>query len=54
MDGITDPAFRAIVDEVGHPSILYTEFVSADGLCRNTKRLLRTFMSHSSNTPLIG
>lgn len=54
MDGITDPAFRAIVDEVGHPSLLYTEFVSAEGLCRNPKRLLRTFTSHKTSTPLIG
>lgn len=54
MDGITDPAFRAIVDEVGHPSILYSEFVSAEGLCRNTKRLLRTFLTHQTKTPLIG
>jgi nifR3 family TIM-barrel protein len=54
MDGITDPAFRQIVDEIGHPSILYTEFISADGLCRNQKRLLRTFASHKTDTPLIG
>jgi len=54
MDGITDPAFRAIVDEVGHPDVLYTEFVSAEGLCRNPSRLLRTFTAHKTNTPLIG
>ncbi|MFH0750054.1 MAG: tRNA-dihydrouridine synthase family protein [Candidatus Gottesmanbacteria bacterium] len=53
MDGITDPAFRAIVDDIGHPTVLYTEFVSADGLCRN-QRLLRTFTIHKTNTPLIG
>ncbi|KKR02773.1 MAG: tRNA-dihydrouridine synthase [Microgenomates group bacterium GW2011_GWB1_40_9] len=54
MDGITDPAFRSVVDEIGHPSILYTEFVSAEGLSRNPKRLLRTFTSHKTDTPLIG
>lgn len=54
MDGITDPAFRAVVDEIAHPAIYYTEFVSADGLCRNPKRLLRTFQSHETKTPLIG
>lgn len=54
MDGITDPAFRAIVDEVGHPTVLYTEFISADGLARNSKALLRTFTSHPTETPLIG
>ncbi len=53
MDGITDPAFRAVVDVIGHPDILYTEFVSADGLVRNQK-LLRTFATHTTSTPLIG
>ena len=53
MDGITDPAFRAVVDVIGHPDILYTEFVSADGLVRN-KKLLRTFATHKTNTPLVG
>jgi len=53
MDGITDPAFRAICDVIGHPDLLYTEFVSADGLVRN-KKLLRTFATHKTNTPLVG
>ncbi len=53
MDGITDPAFRAVVDIIGHPTILYTEFVSADGLIRN-KKLLRTFATHQTTTPLVG
>jgi len=53
MDGITDPAFRAVVDTIGHPTVLYTEFISADGLCRN-QALLRTFRSHKTKTPLIG
>jgi len=53
MDGITDPAFRAVVDVIGHPDILYTEFVSADGLVRNNK-LLRTFTTHKTKTPLVG
>lgn len=53
MDGVTDPAFRAITDEIGHPDIMYTEFVSADGLARNIERLKRTFIRHKSNTPLI-
>lgn len=53
MDGITDPAFRAVIDTIGHPTVLFTEFVSADGLCRN-QHLLRTFQSHKTTTPLIG
>lgn len=54
MDGITDPAFRAVLDTTEAPSVLYTEFVSADGLCRNPKRLLRTFQTHKTKTPLVG
>jgi nifR3 family TIM-barrel protein len=54
MDGITDPAFRAVVDDIGHPSVLYSEFVSAEGLNRNFKRLLRIFMTHQTATPFVG
>lgn len=53
MDGITDPAFRAVVDEIGHPGVLYTEFISADGFIRNTPRLERTIRTHKTKTPLI-
>lgn len=33
MADVTDMAFRQIVVECGKPSVLYTEFVSCDGLC---------------------
>lgn len=32
MSGITDAAFRRIVASYGRPEVIYTEFVSADGL----------------------
>lgn len=31
---VTDPAFRRIIANYGKPDVMYTEFVSADGLCR--------------------
>jgi nifR3 family TIM-barrel protein len=54
MDGVTDSAFRAVVDHIGHPDVLFTEFVSADGLSRNVPRLFSTFVSHKTNTPVVG
>lgn len=33
MADVTDMAFRQIICETGKPDVLYTEFVSADGLC---------------------
>ncbi|MDB5194926.1 MAG: tRNA-dihydrouridine synthase [Parcubacteria group bacterium] len=39
---VTDPAFRKIVAQTGKPDVLWTEFVSADGLyhTREKKRML--------------
>ncbi len=54
MDGVTDSAFRAVVDHIGHPDVLFTEFVSADGLSRNVPRLFSTFVSHKTATPVVG
>lgn len=53
MDGITDPAFRAVVDGLGHPGILYTEFISADGFIRHIPRVRRTLVTHETDTPMI-
>jgi tRNA-dihydrouridine synthase len=32
MDGVTDVVFRQIVTQIGKPDVLFTEFVSCDGL----------------------
>jgi tRNA-dihydrouridine synthase len=53
MDGVTDAAFRFVVDTYSHPSILYTEFVSAEGLSRGALRLLYGFIHHKSSTPIV-
>lgn len=33
MDDVTDAAFRRIIAKYGKPDVMFTEFVSADGLC---------------------
>lgn len=38
MADVTDPAFRQIVVKYGKPDVLWTEFVSADGLCHPSGR----------------
>ena len=53
MDGITDAAFRQVVDEVGKPDILFTEFIPAEGLVRGRSTLLNGLKKHSSDTPVI-
>lgn len=39
MDGVTDAAMRFITKKYGKPDVIYTEFVSAEGLIRNRERL---------------
>ena len=53
MDGVTDPAFRYIVDKYGKPSILMTEFTNVEGINRGAHQLLRTFIHHDTPTPTI-
>src|SRR3989344_2599554 len=38
MADVTDMAFRQIIVECGKPDVLYTEFVSAAGLCSEKGR----------------
>ena len=33
MANVTDAAFRFLIAKYGKPDVMYTEFVSADGLC---------------------
>lgn len=53
MDGVTDAPFRAVTDGIGHPTVLYTEFVSAEGFRRHPEKLKIRFASHSTTTPLV-
>ena len=40
MADVTDPAFRSIIAKYGKPDVLWTEFVSADGLFLGGKEVL--------------
>lgn len=53
MDGVTDAAFRYIVDKYGKPDILFTEFTSAEGLERGAVSLLNAFVYHQTQTPTV-
>lgn len=53
MDGVTDAAFRAITDRIGHPDILFTEFTSVEGLSRGITALLDAFIYHKTETHTI-
>lgn len=53
MDGVTDAAFRYITDRYGHPSLLFTEFTSVEGLDRGVTGLLSAFIYHHTETPTI-
>lgn len=55
MADVTDYAFREIISEIGMPNILYTEFVSADGLASKEGRpkLMIDFKYSSRQKPII-
>lgn len=53
MDGISDSAFRQICAKYGQPSVLFTEFVSVDGLCHNAAALLKILRFELSQRPVV-
>lgn len=53
MDGVTDAAFRYIVDTYGKPSILFTEFTSVEGIAHGATKLLDAFIHHTTSTPTV-
>lgn len=53
MDGVTDAAFRYITDMHGHPSLLFTEFTSVEGLERGVTNLLSAFIYHRTSTSTV-
>ena len=53
IDGVTDAAFRQVTDEMGKPDIMYTEFVTTEGLFRGRETLLHALDKHKTNTPII-
>lgn len=54
MAEVTDAAFRRVVAKYGKPDVLYTEFVSAEGLMsRGRERLLHDLQFHESEHPIV-
>ena len=66
MDGVTDAAMRFITKKHGHavhdgnrdrragyPDVMFTEFVSAEGIRAGAKRLMRDFKFDESERPIV-
>jgi tRNA-dihydrouridine synthase len=54
MDGITDEAFRLTQCQIAKPDLIFTEFVSAEGLAHNAVKLFDTLLYSSQERPIIG
>ncbi len=54
MSGVTDSAFRQILAKYGKPDVIFTEFVSCDGLCSEGKeKLLLQLGFNKSEKPIV-
>ena len=54
MDGITDEAFRLVQTKIAKPDLMFTEFVSAEGISRGGIKLYDTLLFYSEERPIIG
>ncbi|MEK7612831.1 MAG: tRNA-dihydrouridine synthase [Patescibacteria group bacterium] len=57
LANVTDAAFRRVIAKYGKPDVMYTEFVSADGLClandEGKKRLMRDLLFSEAERPIV-
>jgi len=54
MSGVTDAVFRKILTKNGKPAVIFTEFVSCDGLCSQGKeKLLRQLQFSKEEKPIV-
>jgi len=56
MHGVTDAAFRQVVAHYGKPDVIFTEFVSVDGLChpKSQKKIVDYYLKYDdSQRPII-
>ncbi len=54
MADVTDAAFRRIIAKYGKPHLMYTEFVSADGLCSpGRKNLMHDLLFTEAEHPIV-
>ncbi|MFA5532649.1 MAG: tRNA-dihydrouridine synthase family protein [Candidatus Shapirobacteria bacterium] len=54
MDGITDEAFRLVQCQISKPDLIFTEFVSAEGISRGGIKLYDTLLFSPQERPIIG
>jgi tRNA-dihydrouridine synthase len=54
MDGITDEAFRLVQTQIAKPDLIFTEFVSAEGVSRGGIKLYDTLLFSQEERPIIG
>lgn len=54
MDGITDAAYRLTQCQIAKPDIVFTEFVSAEGLAHSAVKLLDHLLYSPLERPIIG
>ena len=54
MANVTDAAFRQVIAKYGKPAVMWTEFVSCDGLCsKGRERLLEDFWFTPAERPIV-
>lgn len=53
MDGVTDEAFRLVQTEIAKPDLMFTEFVSAEGISHGGVKLYDTLLFSSKERPII-
>ena len=54
MDGITDEAFRLLQTQIAPADLIFTEFVSAEGISHGGVKLYDTLLFSSEERPIIG
>lgn len=54
MDGVTDEAYRQTQCFVGRPDVIFTEFVSAEGISRGGVKLYDTLLYSLNERPIVG
>jgi len=54
MDGITDEAFRLLQTKIAKPDLMFTEFVSAEGISHGGIKLYDTLLFSNEERPIIG
>jgi len=54
MDGITDEAFRLVQTKIAPADLMFTEFVSAEGISRGGVKLYQTLLYSPEERPIIG